>query len=301
MTRRSRASLKNYFTPGSRPSKEQFDDLIDSALIMDDEGFSKTPADGLKVLTTGAELGLISFQRQQSPLVDWSMGFLDGAATQLALKPGAVKDPGAPPIITFQSGGAAPTGDRGPANVRIRAEAAIGVTDPGPQPDASAGPVALDVAGVVCADGRIGRQWQAPPADGKFHAITPNLQGCVAFEVMAGVSGVSGGGRYALLHAVAMNVYNPSFWDNLLFLKKRIRSQHAYYSRGSDRLQLSWVPAKANNPNLQHGMEANFTLQIRTRSTYLDTAPDAKIKVFVTRLWGDGVWPAGPAAAGSAS
>jgi hypothetical protein len=178
----------------------------------------------------------------------------------------------------------------------VKADVGIGVASP---------QYSLDVAGTICADGRIGRQWRTPaPADGKFHPITPVLSGCVAFEIMAGVSGVKTRGRYALLHAIAMNANNPIWWDDVFGLKKRIRSQHAYYSRGSDRLQLSWLreedkTREERDPNQVHGMDAKFTLNIRTRATYLDDDPSITIKAFVTRLWGDPtLWPgdaAGPA------
>ena len=277
MTRRSRATLKNFFAPGLRPTRDQFADLIDSSLIMEDEGFSKTPADGLKVVTIKDERGLISFQRQLVPRVDWSLAFLDGAGKQLALKPAPVKDPDVDPLVTFL---APPGGDsEAPGNVRLNADVGIGVNDP---------QFRLDVAGMVCADGRIGRQAPEVPADGIFHPITPTLSGCVAFEVMAAVSGVKTRGRFALLHAIAMNANNPIWWDDIFGLRKRIRSQHAYYSRGSDRLQLSWTKKEDQqhrDPNDVHGMDARFTLNIRTRSTYLDDNPDIKIQAFVTRLW----------------
>jgi hypothetical protein len=295
MTRRNRVTLRSFFEPGLRPSRDHFADLIDSALIMDDEGFSKTPSDGLKVVTTKDELGLISFQRQLSSRVNWSMAFLDHAGRQLALKPSSVKDPSVPPMVTFLAsekdaglnvGGDddAPTG-REPGEVRINANVRIGADAPA---------FKLDVAGTVSADGRIGRECTPLRADGVSHPITPVLSGCVAFEVMAAVSGPKSRGRFALLHAIAMNAYNPIWWDDVFGLRRRIRSQHAYYSRRSDRLQLSWEKTedRKRDPNDVHGMDAKFTLNIRTRSTYLDDDPNIRIQAYVTRLWP----PSGPAA-----
>lgn len=282
MTRRSRTALKEFFKLGARPTREQFGDLIDSALNMDDEGFSKTPADGLKVVTIKHELGLLSFQRQLSPSVDWSLAFHDSTGSRLDLKPSRVKGD-ALPIIGFKAPDTAE-----PAQVLIQGDVGIGVDPP---------QYALDVKGMICTDGRIGREWTAP-ADGKPYAITPTLSGCVAFEVMAGVGGPEGHGRFALLHAIAMNVNNPIWWDDIFGIRRRIRSQHAFYSRRSDRLRLSWVRADDagsddEDPNEAHGKDAKFTLKIQTRSPYESESPKSAtmIKAFVTQLWPPHVKP----------
>jgi hypothetical protein len=161
----------------------------------------------------------------------------------------------------------------------------------------------LDVPGIIRAGGRRGQE--AHPqvvngqpdhlvADGKFHALTPDLHGCQAFEVVAGV-GLPESGRFALLHAVALNTFNPIWWDNLFGLKKRIRHTHAYYLRSVDRLQLRWVPS-SDNPTRGHGEQATYQLKIRTRRDYLGgkrlrgevrLEDEVPIRAFVTRLWFD--------------
>jgi len=288
MTPRSRATLKKYFGPGARPSTDQFGDLIDSALIMDDEGFSKTVEDGLKIVTLGAANALVSFERPVSERPEWSIGFLDGKSDQLGLKRGPLKSSSLP-MVAFEAGlaTAATNGANGakPASaalLRLNAQVGIGL---GADPPRSA----LDVKGVVRADGRLGREVQVP-ADGKYHPITDELGGCVAFEVMAGV-GSPGQKRFALMHALAMNTFNPSPWDNIFFLKKRIRCRHAYYGRWSDQLQLRWAPSTdTDDPNKKYGDGARYVLQIRSRTDYADPdarVPKPQITAFVTKLWFD--------------
>ena len=61
MTKRNRNTLKNYFLNGSVPNQDQFKDLIDSNLNIIDEGFDKSPDEGLKVSQLGDSGRLISF------------------------------------------------------------------------------------------------------------------------------------------------------------------------------------------------------------------------------------------------
>ena len=309
MTTQDRATLKRYFAAGARPTEEQFASLIDSALIMDDEGFRKTLDDGLRIVTAGESKALLSFQRPASVRADWSIGFPNNQGDRLLVKRGPLQSttPLDPTVLSLAAAGAAP---------RVR----IGASD---APQAAE----LDVVGAISSDGRMGRACQSVLADGDYHDITGVLSGCVAFEVMAGV-GLPGTGRFALLHAVAMNTYNPAWWENLFGLKKPIRCQHAYYARASDRLQLRWDPrpkgasppppgsepgglAKledtlfgwAGDVNAKFGRDSHYVLQIKTRSSYADPQqPTPPIKAFVTRLWYDSMMLApAPAPAGQGS
>ena len=75
MALKSRKTLQAYFKRGSLPTEDQFKDLIDSMLNMIDEGFDKTPAQGLKVAQLAKKGKLISFfskiTRKDSPI--WSI------------------------------------------------------------------------------------------------------------------------------------------------------------------------------------------------------------------------------------
>jgi hypothetical protein len=127
-------------------------------------------------------------------------------------------------------------------------------------------------------------------ADGEFHPLVKNLHGCHAYEVIAAV-GHRGTGHFAMLHGVALNTFNPSWWDNLLFAKRRIRQHHAYYSRPSDRLQLRWATRTPEERDTArgHGADATYQLEIRTRRDYskIKDAGDVFFRAYVTQLWFD--------------
>lgn len=282
-----RATLKGYFSAGARPNADQFGALIDSTLIMVDEGFEKTDAEGLRILTTGSGNALLSFGRSGEGLSQWRLDFRDNGSDALALTRAPLQTTRpCPPALAFHQ-----TGDGGNAEAQLAANVAIGIArDPGDKdiPARSA----LDVRGAVRSDGRVGREIILP-ANGKMHPLTAqSLHGCVAFEVMAGV-GLKGSGRFALMHAIAMNTFNPGPWENLFGLKKRIRCQHAYYRRRSDRLKLRWTksddPAidarQADDPNNEYGRDGRFELKIGTRVDYDN--PEVEIRAFVTQLWYD--------------
>ncbi|HKJ02212.1 MAG TPA: hypothetical protein VJ997_07145, partial [Longimicrobiales bacterium] len=108
--RKSRQTLKNYFSSGALPEERHFHDLIDSTLNMEDEGFNKTPEDGLQVFTRVGEQGessqsLISFFREGQKLGGplWRIRFDRGFdSLQLVHPPDE-----APPSAPAGAGGAA--------------------------------------------------------------------------------------------------------------------------------------------------------------------------------------------------
>ncbi len=280
MSRQSRETLKAYFAKGRRPSEDEFADLIDSTLNIMDEGFRKTPADGLRVTSLGDNHALMSFYTPKSSdgRAEWSVGF-DKSFDGLAIHRPATPDQ---PILALH-----------PA-------ARLGVNTGSPQD-------ALDVRGVARAEGRRGREVDGLIANGRFQALTGDLHGCQAFEVIAGV-GLPESGQFALVHAIALNAFNPIWWDNLFSLKKPIREHHAYYSRPADRLQLRWVAA-SDNPTRGHGEGATYSLQIRTRRDYqaarrtrgdLRENEETPIRAFVTQLWFDDMFSARARPEGSA-
>ncbi len=244
MAKRNRSTLKNYFSPGSLPSHEQFGDLIDSTLNTIDEGFDKSAENGLEVSQIGQHDSLISFCRSHSPKQPvWTIKY-DGDHDQLLFHNQQGED-----VLALAPGGC------------------VGVNKKDPDH-------ALDVAGAVKAHGRIGAYLEGHvPADGQWHPIAENLRGCQAFEVMAG-AGRKNSGKYALLHAIAINTFNPKGWFfNFFNRKKRIRATQAYYRARSDKLKLRWTQ-----------MEQGYQLDIRSNSQYgLETL----IRYQISRLWFD--------------
>lgn len=247
MAKRNRATLKKFFRQGALPSEEHFHDLIDSTLNMADEGFDKSPAKGLEISSLGDYGQLISFCRNDQSLWEISHGEARGNKAKLVF--------------------------RGTENERptlaLTPDGKLGVNEEDPEWQ-------CDIRGVIRSDGRIGvvpTKHKTVRADGQWHNITEGLAGCHAFEVMAGV-GKRRTGRYALVHAVALNTFNPGgFWFNFLNFKKRIRCQQAYYRSWRDKLKLRWFTDKGK-----------YYLQLRSNSDY---EGDVRIRYYLTRLWFD--------------
>ena len=262
MTVRNRDTLRSFFGAGMLPTQDHFGDLVDSMLNMSDEGFRKSAENGLEVSTPVGYDALVSFYRDQSmrsPL--WSIAY-GGERDLLAFKAGAAS-------------ATAPGRDGSePASVlALDARGRVGIGTDAPR-------TTLDVAGVVASEGRLGRyaaKTLPPPlADGEWHDLTGPLEGCQAFEVIAGAGRV-GGGRFALIHAVALNAYNPRpGWLDLFGLRRRIRAQGMWFGRRCDQLELRWSGSS--------GRQASYRLQVRSRCDY---GADVPIRVGVTRLWFD--------------
>jgi hypothetical protein len=263
MAKKTRETLKNHFRAGAKPTQGDFEDLIDSALNVIDDGIGKSERDGFKITQIGPEARLASFFDLEHKDALWFIR-VDSEDGTLYFGSGDRGD-----ILALTGEG---SGTRGGGRV--------GVNVPDPEFD-------LDVAGVLRAEGRLGtprRSGQKElrvPADGKWHDITPNLEGCHAFEVVArtGLGPASRSGKYALLHAFALNAFNPKGpFFNFLNLKKRIRTHQAYYRSRSDKLKLRWA-----------GEEGSYRLQLRTATDYgidVDAKPHC-VRYYLTDLWFD--------------
>ncbi len=261
MAKKNRETLKNYFKNGSLPSQDEFGDLIDSNLNVIDEGFDKSNDEGLKVSSTSPSGRLISFFKN-IPIKNalWFVG-IDAKTDNLLIGNEENKQ-----ALSFsQDNTEAPHESTEADCVQPRTKIGINIKAPVWE---------LDVGGVIRSEGRIGTNQKAIPADGKWHAITGALSGCQAFEVMAGVGGAKKSGKYALLHAYALNTYNPRGWFfNFLNLKKKIRPHQSYYRSIRDKLKLRWV-----------GESRAYYLELRTNS---DFGEDIWIKYYLTQLWFD--------------
>lgn len=259
MTIRNRESLRSYFSDGALPTQEHFADLIDSMLNMSDEGFRKSVERGFEISAAAGYEALLSFFRDQDPdRALWSVGF-GGAQGQLWIRANADLQQG-------QAGTTAPLWSLDPDG-----RVGIGKADP---------LTTLDVNGVVSSTGRRGsyaRTSDAPIlANGEWQDLTDDLFGCQAFEITAGV-GHKGQGRFGLLHAVALNTYNPTLGVfNFLNRKRGISSTSAFYARRCDRLQLRWKGTS--------GRDARYRLQIRSGCDY---GRGIAIRASISQLWFD--------------
>jgi hypothetical protein len=288
----NRATLKTYFAAGSLPMQKHFEDLIESTLNMQDEGFRRTPENGVEISKLRDREAFITLY--DSPDTDkpiWSMS-ADGEG-QLLFRPGpAAAAAGSEPVLALraEASSEAPTGAEVPPRARV------GINTGAPQHE-------LDVAGTVRMQTRLGgwvpKKFRTPQgtqtadgvkaareilADGIWHDITGPLHGCQAFEVMAG-TGNKETGRYGLVHAVALNTFHPRRWPlDLLWPKRPIRATTAYYDRRCDMLQLRWF-----NADGKYGRYAEYCLQVRSKCPYpvLPSGKPPPIRCHITQLWTD--------------
>jgi len=246
MTRRTRSMLKEQFEQGKMPTQEDFSDLIESMLNMLDEGFEKSPEAGFKVaqLRDGK---LFSFYKDiniGSAL--WSLS-LDKATNSLNFQDAKNRS-----LLTLSSSTDAEGIQR----------TSVGIRQSDPQYE-------LDVAGTVASHARVGRSGEmAVPADSNWYDITDYMTGCQAWEVMAGVGAKDSDGRYALMHAFALNAFNAN---------GHITYHQSHFGNKCSRIELRWVGDTKDRP-------FEFKLQMRVGCSYGD---DVWIKYHMTQLWQD--------------
>ncbi|WP_417910168.1 hypothetical protein [Candidatus Electronema sp. PJ] len=249
MAKQNRKTLKNFFGKGKLPTESQFGDLIDSSLNLFDDCFEHTPENGFHISTSDGNERLFSFfssDNPQQPL--WNIS-LEKHRDSLVFQKNA------------ESGLA--------ENTLCLVQGRVGIGKEQPETE-------LDVSGVLSAAGRRGTyRVGLAPADGKWHSITGDLYGCQAFEVIAGVGKIKTG-KYALLHAIALNTHHPcGFFFNFLNLKRRIKCTHAYYRSIRDKIKLRWQTGKDTH---------HYQLQIRSGRDY---GAEIGIQYSLTKLWFD--------------
>lgn len=271
MGEQTRETLRQYFRAGQLPTEAHFGDLVDSMLNMKDEGFRKSPQAGLEISAAAGQDVLESWYRDADPThALWQLRF-GAAGDRLQFDRSGTGPAGAlPPVLSLDMA-QRPATDGQPE--RLEPRVGVGTATPAHT---------LDVAGVLAAQGRRGSLPLASPslrADGRPQALLTGLTGCQAFELVAGVGGGRGSGRFALLHAVVLNAYHPRrpWWRRLWPGQPGIRITSAHYGRRCDRLLLDWTGDK-------HGKDAEYGLAIRSGCDYGD---GVMIQVGITRLWFD--------------
>lgn len=245
----SRNSLKDFFRSGKMPCEEDFIDLIDSTVNVEDDGFKKTNEEGLKVSQFTDSGKLMSFYENTTegdPL--WQVELR---------KSGSEEDSSSLHVST-------PSQDESNSVVTLVGSPAVTAVGIGTRiPECT-----LDVNGIMSCEGRMGKENSElkVEADGKWHDITEQLNGCEAFEVMAGVGGQDGEGKFALTHAIAMNVFHG---------KPAINKTQSYYGGRGSRIDIRWAKGQERY---------TFKLQLRTHCAYKD---GAFVRYRLTRLWFD--------------
>jgi len=235
----SRGSLKSLFSNGSRPNETNFGSLIDSMINKVDDGISKNLKDGLILSPEGTDSDrLISFyEKVQDELPEWGIDLSEEAPQGLGI---------VEPISDTEKN----------TRIFLKKGGNIGVDTNTPQ-------TSLDVNGILGAKSRVGTYKLATiPADGKWHDIISDLNGCTAFEIVAQV-GKEKTGKYALLFGHALSTFGKS--------RSKIKTTQAHYGWWWNKLALRWT-----------GSTYDYKLQLRTRSNY---GSDQEIKYYITKLW----------------
>lgn len=255
MSKTNRRNLKDRFKNGRMPSESDFADLIDSMINVLDEGFEKTPEEGLKVTQLMGSGRLMSFYENlavNSPQWFLELGTKRENASSLHFS--SPELPEERSVLSMQC--ARMEDGQGDSSAKV----SVGINQKNPAYE-------LDVNGTVAMSGRCGARGSfSVPADGKWYDITDELKGCQAFEVMAGVGGHDSEGHYALTHAFAMNVFGG---------KGCIDYRQAYFSSRCERIELRW-----NNTSNKFA----YTLQMRVKCAY---EPKVWIRYHLTQLWFD--------------
>lgn len=239
----NRQSLKALFRAGARPKESNFSSLIDAMINKIDDGISKTKDDGLILSPEGKESDrvLSIFENIEDELPQWSLTLNQdedhGLSITAPINKTEVTD-----VIHFQKTGAIGIGTKQPKTT-------------------------LEVDGILGVNSRVGTYKLATvPADGKWHDVITNLDGCVAFEVIAQV-GKEKAGKYALLHAHAISTFGKSH--------HRIRKTQAHYGWFWNKIAIRFI-----------GTTYNYRLQLKTCSDYGNFQ---KIHFHIARLWDNNI------------
>lgn len=217
---KNRDDLKKNFSEGSRPTAGHFSDLIDSTVNKIEDGFSKSPDNGLMLAPEGDGANrLMSFYKDISD---------DFPAWVIGLNP----QPDVNGLTISQPDTTGRKADD--SKMFFDKNGNIGMHTLQPAHD-------LHVNGVAGMSERRGTfsEENAVPANGQWHTILSGLTGCQAFEVMAHASKEKHG-KHALLHATALNTFG----------KRRIRRTQAHYGFWWNRIAIRWR-GSAYNYSLQ--------------------------------------------------
>lgn len=272
MAKQNRETLKRFFGAGKLPTEEHFADFVDSSLNIIDEGFDKTEEFGFEITPqkgTDDSENLISFFRKLTDkLPSWSISYHAKKESLQFIHTDAATNERRTVLSLDKEGKVTVSGEE-------FNEAKLEDTEFG------SNPVKLDVGGAIRSPARLGvglNPEASVPANGEYQPITEKLHGFQALEVVAKVE-LRDEKRFAIMHAMALNAYNPrwrilNFWNR----GKRIKVHQSYHSGPRDRLKLRWEAVKDDD---NAGVE-QYRLCIKSAFRY---PGDAKIEYHVTKLW----------------
>jgi hypothetical protein len=201
MAKRNRITLKNFFVRGKMPTEEHFSDLIDSMLNIVDEGFEKTPKNGLSLAPLDEDGHVISiFQKIEDEESKWSVT-LEKSTGNLIIR----QFDGNPLMVFSQDG-------------------KIGIGRELPQ-------YQLQTTNTIGLHGRAGTYASGEvPADSQWQNVLETDKGCFAFEIIAGC-GKQQFGKYALLVATAIHCFGDH---------PRISKTQSHYGSRFNKIIIRW-------------------------------------------------------------
>jgi hypothetical protein len=232
-----RVKLRQIFSEGAIPSQEDFENLIDSMIHKLDSG-SISQEDGLRLSPQGSDKRMISFFENISNFKPtWTLEQYPRNSSDFGLN------------LVDQNG---------ESKFFIQKDGNIGIGTKTPT-------TKLDVDGNISMIGRRGTYASGNiPGDTQWYNITPKLNACHAFEVIAKI-GKPGKGLYSMIYAIALSTFGRS--------KNEISKTCAFYGSFTNKIDLRW-----------HGETFNYYLHMRTKRNY---GKDTMIKYNITNLWWD--------------
>lgn len=237
----NRDSLKRLFSNGNRPNEDNFGSLIDSMVNTVDDGITKNAQDGLALAPEGTESTsvLSFFENFQQNTPDWLIDLGTSDNPGLSISQPQTED-GSKLRLFFQKDGK------------------TGIATATPLTD-------FQVKGILSSDSRMGTYLVGSvTANGQWHDILTNLNGCRAFEIVAQV-GKEHAGKYAMLQAIAVSTFG----------KSRIRCTQAHYGFCWNKIAIRFS-----------GNQNGYSLQMKTRSNYGD---GNNIKFHICNLWDNSI------------
>ncbi len=230
MARRNRQSLKASFKQGTRPTEFDFENLIDSGVNILDDGLCKDPEGGLMLAPDAGKSVVMSVCREsgdEQPLWEFS---LDSETHALSV------------------------------GLRGRPLAVMGVD----------GTVSLgDGQGTILLNGTLHTSSRCGafccgdvPADGRWHDLTEELEGCWALEVVAGC-GRRNTGKHSLVVATAVHCFGA---------RPKIARVASHYGIRGHRIRLRWVK------------RGNYACVLQARTVF-DYGAEIRIRYHIARLW----------------
>ncbi len=229
MPKRNRQSLKASFRKGNRPSELDFENLIDSTMNLLDDGLRKESDTGLMLAPEQGKSVVLSVCRESSDEEALWEFSLDAATHSLSV------------------------GLRGQPFVVMNVDGTVELGK-------SEGGVILK--GTLNTASRRGNFAEGEvPADGHWHDITDELEGCWALEIVAGC-GRRNTGKHSLTVATAVHCFGA---------RPVISRISSHYGVRGHRIRLRWV---------KKGYAC--ILQARTSFDYSD---GIAIHYHISRLW----------------